>query len=481
MVFSSIVFLLYFLPIVLVLYFGLGFLGIHYKNAVLLIASLIFYAWGEPKNIVLLVLSCIVNYLSALFIDKFREKSGFKKATLIICIAYNLIMFFIFKYLNFTIETLETAMDTNLIDIKPIALPIGISFFTFQALSYVIDVYRGDVKVQKNPFLVALYVSLFPQLVAGPIVRYKTVEMEILTRKENTKDFSKGFCRFIFGLSKKIFLSNGFAVIADTIYGLTTAWHTLYEVPALLAWLGAIAYVFQLFFDFSAYSDMAIGLGRMFGFHFDENFDYPLCSKSIAEFWRRWHISLSVWFKEYLYIPLGGSRVPTMDKVLRNMFIVWLFTGIWHGANWTFIVWGLFNFAFVLLERFKIIKPEKWPTFFRSVYVMLVIIIGFVFFRSSSLIQVKEYFMNMLCLNNNAFYSDIAVMLVRENFWVFLFGIIFSISPKIWKETFPKIYSNKAVNVVASVGYVVIVPVLLAICILYLVRSGYNPFIYFNF
>ena len=394
---------------------------------------------------------------------------------------FNLIMFYIFKYLNFTVDSIEALVGKNILDVKDIALPIGISFFTFQALSYVVDVYRGEVKAQKNPLTVALYISLFPQLVAGPIVRYHSIEDQMYNRKENFSDFTTGFCRFVFGLSKKILLSNAFAIIADTVYGLTTLWHTLYQVPAMLAWLGSIAYIFQLFYDFSAYSDMAIGLGKMFGFTFEENFDYPFCSKSMGEFWRRWHISLSTWFKEYLYIPLGGSRVATKDKVFRNMFFVWLFTGIWHGANWTFIAWGLVNFVFVAMERFGVIKPEKWHTVIRSIYVMLIMNMGCVLFRSADLTQAKEYYTNMFCGNNNGFYSGIAVMMLKEYALVFILGIVFAISPQIWKKSYPAIYNNKVIKKIGSVCYVIAVPALLTICILYLVRSGYNPFIYFNF
>ena len=344
MLFSSIVFLFYFLPVVLALYYLFRF-SVPIKNMILLVASLFFYAWGEPWFVFVMLISIMGNYVLALLVDHARGKDKTARFYVGLSVVLNIGLLFVFKYLDFLIRNINQASGME-IPLTGLTLPIGISFFTFQAMSYVIDVYRGNGTVQKNPFYVALYIAFFPQLIAGPIVRYETIAEQIKNRVETLDKFSVGTCRFIAGLGKKVLLSNNFAVIADYIFN-------CYQgggCPVTLAWLGSFAYTLQLFFDFSGYSDMAIGLGLMFGFKFEENFNYPYISKSIGEFWRRWHISLGTWFKEYIYFPLGGSKVKNMDIVLRNMLVVWVFTGIWHGAEWTFLIWGLLNFAALCLN-----------------------------------------------------------------------------------------------------------------------------------
>ncbi len=482
MVFSSVVFLFYFLPAVLLLYYTVGLTCVQVRNALLLVASLLFYAWGEPKNIVLLLGSCVLNWLLALCIAVFPRG---KKPLLVLDCAVNLGVLFVFKYLNFTVDTvngLSAAMGGSaLLPAVSIALPIGISFFTFQALSYVIDVYRGDVQVQKNPFYVALYISLFPQLVAGPIVRYSTVEDQILHRSHTWLKFEAGVCRFVQGLGKKLLLSNTFAIIADNIYQLTLAGHGKIHIPVLLAWLGSFAYTLQIFFDFSGYSDMAIGLGKMFGFTFEENFNYPYISQSIGEFWRRWHISLSTWFREYVYFPLGGSRVENADLMVRNLLIVWLLTGVWHGAAWTFIFWGLYNFIFILLERlFRFEKTDRIKPVWKHVYALLVINLGWVLFRSESFYQYKEYMGNLFWLNDNGFANSYVWMFLKE-YWIFwLVGILLCFPFGKYLHTKLAKHSQ-LLHRVEAVLYPVGMSLIFMLSITYLIKGGYNPFIYFNF
>ena len=339
MVFSSMIFLWLFLPLVLFFYF---ISNNKLKNIILLIFSLIFYAWGESKYILLMLLSIFINYLFGILIDKFRKHD---KLFLVLAVITNLGLLGYFKYFNFFVNVVNKINGETLVGFRDIVLPIGISFYTFQILSYVIDLYRKEIKVQKNILNLALYVSFFPQLIAGPIVKYKDVDNEINNRKVDLKLFASGVRRFVYGLGKKVLLSNTLALVVDTIYS-----YNVSQLNTPLVWIAIIAYTFQIYFDFSGYSDMAIGLGRMFGFHFLENFNLPYISQSITEFWRRWHISLSTWFKEYLYIPLGGNRKGKIRTYL-NLFIVFFATGLWHGASFNFIAWGLYYGVFLIIEK----------------------------------------------------------------------------------------------------------------------------------
>lgn len=477
MVFSSIIFLFFFLPVVLVLYYTVCAPSVAMRNGLLLLTSLFFYAWGEPKNVLLLIGSCVLNWGIALAISRWRR---YGKLLLVLDCAANLGVLFVFKYLGFAVTNLKAVLGDSFLPQVDIALPIGISFFTFQALSYVIDVYRDTVRVQKNPFYVALYIALFPQLVAGPIVRYSTVAEEIRNRVHSWELLSEGACRFVQGLAKKLLLANTFAVVADNIYSLTEAGHQLVKIPVTLAWLGSFAYTLQIFFDFSGYSDMAIGLGKMFGFHFEENFNYPYISKSVSEFWRRWHISLSTWFREYVYFPLGGSRVENKDKMVRNLLVVWLLTGLWHGANWTFVFWGLFNFVCLLLERLFLFEKWKAHPVWKHLYTMLMVNFGWVLFRSESFYQFQEYLGNMFGLNGNGFFSGQALMFLQEYAVYWVIGILLCLPTAGWLKkklaSLPKL-SKTSFAVVYPVG----MAGLFFVCVTYLVRSGYNPFIYFNF
>ena len=460
MVFSSNVFLFLFLPVVLFLYYAVFRKRILAKNILLLLSSLFFYAWGEPLIVFLMIFSILTNYLFALFMD-----SKYRKALLIASIVFNLSFLVFFKYLNFILATFGLIMSIDPIQLN-IGLPIGISFYTFQAMSYVIDVYRKDVKIQKNPLYVGLYVALFPQLIAGPIVRYSTIEEQITCRKESFESFNTGVERFIIGLAKKMIIANNTGFLADTIYALPQE-----DLTTAFAWLGAIAYTLQIYFDFSAYSDMAIGLGKMFGFEFEENFNYPYISKSITEFWRRWHISLSTWFRDYLYIPLGGNRVSKARNIF-NLFVIWFCTGLWHGANFTFIVWGLYFFVFLLFE--KLAKPHKLLNKIGHFYTMIVVIIGWVFFRSATLGEAFSFIGKMYSFDFMSFTNSDFLWYLSSFAFVLIIGIIFSM-PVVKKIDI--FLSKRRLKFVKNIFLVV----LMLLSVSFMFRSSYNPFIYFNF
>lgn len=458
MVFSSLIFLFFFLPAVLFCYYIVPTRFIRARNMVLLLFSLFFYFYGEPKLIIMLVLSILMNYLFGL-----SMRSRYRKSLLIFCITANLTLLGVFKYLNFFIRTADGLLGLN-IQLTSIVMPIGISFYTFQALSYVIDVYRSEVPPQHDPFSLALYVSMFPQLIAGPIVRYHDVNEQLAVRSHSVAQFSDGISRFVFGLSKKVLLSNVFAQIADGIFAYQPA-----ELSTAAAWLGAIGYTLQIYFDFSGYSDMAIGLGKMFGFTFLENFNYPYISRSVTEFWRRWHISLSTWFRDYVYIPLGGNRCSPARHIC-NLLVVWTLTGFWHGANWTFMAWGLyFGILLILEKKFLSRLIERLPMILRHVYALFFIIIGWVFFRSDSMNLAMQYIGRMFSSNVpvNGFVTE---YLIR--FWPYLlFGVVLS------APVFPRLTNTRAWRVLE----IPILGILGLLCVMSLLASSYNPFIYFRF
>lgn len=473
MLFSSTIFLFYFLPIVLLLYYLFrGCMPI--KNGILLVASLFFYAWGEPWFVLIMLASIVVNYLLALLIDKYRENKKYAKIILIVTVIINIGLLFVFKYADFFIRNINQTANTN-IPLLGFALPIGISFFTFQALSYVVDVYRKDGQVQRNVFYVALYIAFFPQLIAGPIVKYSTIDAQICHRAETWDKFSVGVCRFIAGMGKKVLLSNNFAIVADHVFNTYSAG----GASVSLAWLGSIAYTMQILYDFSGYSDMAIGLGLMFGFKFDENFNYPYISQSIGEFWRRWHISLGSWFKQYVYFPLGGSRVANMDKVIRNMLVVWTLTGVWHGAEWTFLIWGLLNFAALVFERFTNFEEARIPGWLKWIYTMFIVNLGWVIFRAENLMHAGSYIKNMFGIGARGLWSSDTYMFLKEYGVFFIAGIIFAMP--IGKRFNRFIVDGKVRTNEIDLFYPVLMMGILLICVTYLVKGSYNPFIYFNF
>lgn len=473
MVFSSTVFLFGFLPLLLGLYF---LAAPKYRNYVLLVFSLVFYGWGGPAYLLLMLVVVSMDYIFAMAIDFVGDRQRIRKLCVALAVIANIGVLGYYKYTNFLIDNINHLVGTD-IKYARIVLPIGISFFTFQAMSYVIDVYRKDVKAQKNPFYVMLYVALFPQLVAGPIVRYKTVENEIVNRKIGIEDFADGLERFIIGFAKKIIIANNVGALADKIFGLTSS------VDMLLAWLGAIAYTLQIYFDFSAYSDMAIGLGRIFGFHFEENFNFPYIAKSVGDFWRRWHISLTTWFRDYIYIPLGGNR-KGQKRMYVNMFIIWLLTGIWHGAEWNFILWGLYYFVFQALEKLFLGNLlEKIPKIIRHIYALFIIIIGWVIFRcDDGLGHLLSYMKSLFSFSITSKGVEMAQVYLNKYGIYIVLGIIFSIPfYRFLKEKIGnKVVTSKMKPVFAAGGYLFLLG-LFFVSVLFLINSTYNPFIYFRF
>lgn len=474
MVFSSLVFLCVFLPVVFVLHTLIPSLKV--RNALLIIASLVFYAFGEPIFVILMLFSSAVNYLCALLIAHIKKS----KPLLIINIIFNLGMLVLFKYTPFIISTINSVFSSE-IPVPEITLPIGISFFTFQALSYVIDVYKKKVEVQKSYFNVLLYISFFPQLIAGPIVKYKDISAEIVNRSVAIDGVSEGLRRFIFGLGKKVIIANTMALVADNIFSAPEN-----EINIITAWLGALAYMFQIYYDFSGYSDMAIGLGRMFGFHFKENFLYPYGADSVQNFWRRWHISLSSWFKEYLYIPLGGNRKGKVRTAI-NRIIVFFFTGLWHGANWTFIIWGLYHGLFLLFEEY-VPKIKRMPRIIRHIYTLLVVCIGFVIFRADNISQ-GFFMISRMFAGYGSSSSAMSLAIQQLTPWfifVFVMAIILcaplkSVTIKI-RNNFEgsKKISQRTASAVQIATYVIAFAIL-GWCMLRLSGNSYNPFIYFRF
>lgn len=465
MIFSSLTFLLLFLPVLLMLYFV--FKNITVKNILLLIFSLVFYAWGEPIYVFLMLISIFVTYLSGILIDRYKDNKFISKIIFIISIILLLSSLMFFKYANFLITNINFFFNINIKE-NNLSLPVGISFYTFQALSYLIDVFCKKTKVQKNLFDLSLYICLFPQLIAGPIVRYETVANDIKHRVHSLKKIEVGAKRFIIGLSKKVVLANSMAMIADNIFVEDIHYGTF------VLWIGAIAYTLQIYYDFSGYSDMAIGLGKIFGFSFLENFNYPYISKTITEFWRRWHMSLSSWFKDYVYIPLGGSRVGKF-KNIRNILIVWLLTGLWHGASWNFIFWGLYYGILLLFEKFLFYDIlKKIPDFIKYFITLFLVVVGWVIFR------ITDYNFLFLTLKHMFIYkkSDLLNFVLKNtnliiDFYFGFFAIIFCfpITKKI------RIKDSIWLNYVKNIIYIV----LYIIDISFLISNTYNPFIYFRF
>lgn len=463
MLFPSQIFLFLFLPLVLILYYVLRPLGRRVQNSILLVASLFFYGWGEPYFLAVMVLSICINYIMGILLEAFPTK---KRAVLAATLIFNIGLLYIFKYLNFTVENINNIFNAN-IYMRYIALPIGISFFTFQSMSYVFDVYRGKKKAQRSIFKLALYVSFFPQLIAGPIVRYDSFADEIDERHESVELFSYGMKRFVMGLGKKVLLANMLALISDKAFNMPAE-----QLSTSFAWMGALCYTLMIFFDFSGYSDMAIGLGKMFGFNFDENFDYPYISRSISEFWRRWHISLGSWFRDYVYFPLGGSRVKTKSRLILNLFAVWSLTGIWHGANWTFLVWGLMYFVLIAAEKLYGERIEKVPMLFRYLVTMFFVVIGWVIFRSDTIAKALRYMYTMLVPTFSE-YADALTVVYMKEYIVYLVASVICAFPVLRYVKFKPQISR----CISSVSMLVI----FVLSVIFIVKGSYNVFIYFNF
>ena len=460
MLFSSIPFLFYFLPIVMLLYFLVPF---KLKNAVLLLASLVFYAWGEPKYVVLMVFSILLFFFCGLAIGKARTKK-WQKIWLTVSVVCSLALLGVFKYADFFIDSFNAATGLS-IPLLRLALPIGISFYTFQCLSYTIDVYRGTAAVQKNVISFGAYVSLFPQLIAGPIVRYVDVARELETRTHSWENMALGLRRFLVGLAKKI-------LIANTLGELTNLFRASGEKSVLFYWIYAIAFALHIYFDFSGYSDMAIGLGRVFGFHFIENFNYPYLSKSVAEFWRRWHMSLGSWFRDYVYIPMGGNRVSRTRWVF-NILTVWMLTGLWHGASWNFVLWGLM-FAVILLLEKLVLPVGKLPFLLQRVYVLFAVMVSFVLFNAADLGEAAADIGGLFGAGGAPMVTAESIYYLRSYAGVFLAGFLGS-TPLV------KTLAGRIPEKIAAVLEPLVLMALLLVCTGYLVDGSFNPFLYFRF
>lgn len=469
MVFSSVTFLCIFLPIVFLLHVVLP--NGRLRNAVLILASIVFYAYGEPVYVLLLLISVVLNYLFGLGVS-----GKHKKLSMVFAVVINVGLLFVFKYAGFFVTSVNGLLPKGaVLPVPKLSLPIGISFYTFQALSYVIDVYRGQTEVQKNFFRLLLYISFFPQLIAGPIVKYHDIAEEIGNRKVTVDGIYEGIIRFSIGLGKKVLIANSMAFLADTVFAMQQS-----EVGFVAAWVGAFAYVMQIYFDFSGYSDMAIGLGRMFGFHFLENFEYPYISGSIREFWRRWHISLSTWFRDYLYIPLGGNR-KGKSRTIFNKYVVFFCTGFWHGANWTFLVWGLFHGSLEMLEEKHWIPVHKGWKVFNHIYTMLMVTIGFVIFRADTIRQGLSIIKAMF-----GFGPDGSAGFVRATALLSPYVILIIIcavigSTPLMKNLVLKLKDKKHGAAALEYGAMLFSIILLGLCLMALASESYNPFIYFRF
>jgi len=477
MVFSDLFFVFVFLTACFISYFSVK--SVKAKNAVLIVFSLLFYAWGEPIYVGLLIVSTLVNYFSGLLIEKFRDTKK-AKATITVALIFNIGLLLVFKYTGFFVENINALLGSS-ISVPDIRLPIGISFFTFQIMSYIIDCYWGKVEVQRSYPRLLLYISLFPQLVAGPIVRYSTIEEEISDRKSTAQDISEGLTRFIVGLAKKVIFANGLYAVVDQLLGtyggdVNYLGATLAQKSFVATFMGVVCFALYVYYDFSGYSDMAIGIGRIFGFHFDENFKHPFASKNIAEFWQRWHISLGSFFRDYLlYVPLFGKR-----RKYFSLFLVWFCTGFWHGASWNFIIWGLYFGSFILIEQLIGKKRmKKIPIGLTNVYALLVIIIGFGIFYFENLKDLGTFFKNLVFANGNAFINTVDKATIYGSIYLIIAAAVLSmpILPIIKK----KLALHPKAQCVAAYLTTASSVALLVICTLLLAENASNPFLYFRF
>ncbi len=472
MVFSSLLFLFRYLPLVLLLYF---ILPRRMRNLLLFVVSLIFYAWGEPVYVVIMLFSTVVDYTHGLLVARFKANGKMRAARIVVAssMIINLSVLGFFKYTDFFLTNINALLGTE-IPLLNLALPIGISFYTFQTMSYTVDVYRGDAHPQKNIIDFGAYVALFPQLIAGPIVQYKTVAEQLNFRRENFDDFSYGITRFMTGLGKKVLLANNAGIIWDTVLA-----SDISTMPVLTAWIGILAYSFQIYFDFSGYSDMAIGLGRMLGFKFLENFNYPYMSKSITEFWRRWHISLGSWFRDYVYIPLGGNR-NGFAKQIRNISIVWLLTGFWHGANWNFILWGVYFGILLIIEKLFLLNLlKKLPSFVSRIYTLFLVVISWAIFAIEDMSKLTAFLGAMFGAGGALFDGTSLYMLLTNGIMLAILAVASTPLPKMLAEkTLTKLGEEKSGALILKNA---VFAGILILSTAYLVDASYNPFLYFRF
>lgn len=465
MVFSSLLFMFKYLPVVLVVYY---IAPVKWRNVWLFVVNLVFYAWGEPVYILLMMMSICINYFAGLLIERYRDERPRAKRVVICSIVINLALLGFFKYYDLFAETLSLIPGIS-IPVLGLSLPIGISFYTFQTMSYPIDLYRGDAEVQRNFISFGTFVALFPQLIAGPIVRYKDIAAQLGFRAGNIEQFSSGVRRFIVGLGKKVLLANNIGMLWDAYSAQAVS-----ELTVIGSWLGIIAFSLQIYFDFSGYSDMAIGLGRMLGFEFLENFNYPYISKSVTEFWRRWHISLGTWFRDYVYIPLGGNRKGLVRQFL-NIFVVWALTGFWHGANWTFLCWGIYYAIFLMLEKAFLLKGlDRAPSFVGHLYAVIVAVCGWVMFDLDSMSHAGAYYKSMFGFASGGIVSATDLFYFR-NYAVIIVIAVIACTP-----LGKKLYERIPVKIQSAAAPVLILTVLI-LSTAYLVDATYNPFLYFRF
>ncbi len=470
MVFSSIFFIFTFLPITLICYY---LSPIFLRNSIFLISSLIFYAWGEPVYIFLMIFSIFINYLLGICLNYLNIKQHYKTRLFIFisAIILNISLLVFFKYYDFFVTNINLIFKLS-IPYKHLALPIGVSFYTFQILSYIIDVYKENVDVQENLISFALYVTMFPQLVAGPIVRYSDIDAQLSNRSYSLSKFGEGVARFIQGLGKKVLLANNIGLLWDTVIA-----SNISQASVLTIWLGILAFTFQIYFDFSGYSDMAIGLGKMFGFDFIENFRHPYDSNSITDFWRRWHISLGTWFREYIYIPLGGNRCSII-KQIRNIFIVWMLTGLWHGASWNFVIWGLYYGIILFIEKLFLKNfIDNLPKLFSRLYCMLIVIIGWVFFAIDDIALAQNYLFSMFGKGNNPLWDSAGI------YYLTSYAVFFIIMIMLSSQNISKLFVKpdvKSGTLKKQFGIVLHLAILV-LSTAYLITETYNPFLYFRF
>ena len=468
MVFSTPIFLFYFLALTLLVYY---LVPRKLRNGVLLLSSLFFYYWGEQLYVSIMFLSTAIDYVHGLLVERCKARGNDRGARMAVAssIVFNLALLLFFKYWDFLAASLQ-AVGLNFMPVLNIHLPIGISFYTFQTMSYTIDVYRDDAKVQRSLVNFGTFVTLFPQLIAGPIIKYKDLGDQIDHRTHSPEQFASGVQIFVVGLAKKVLLANNIGKLWDTILALPAR-----ELTTAGAWLGVAAFAFQLYFDFSGYSDMAVGLGRMLGFEFMRNFNYPYIAKSVTEFWRRWHISLSTWFRDYVYFPLGGSRVDSRAKHIRNLFVVWLLTGIWHGANWTLLAWGLFYFVLLVLEKYGHLG-RGWPVWAKWLFTFLMVNFAWVLFRADSLAAAGQYLQAMFGLGAGG-WDDLTALYLRENWTVLAASVLFAgpLAPRL------RNWAAKKDSPLLDAGYAVLAAAVFLVSAAFLIKGTYNPFIYFNF
>lgn len=467
MVFSSLTFLFYFFPISLIVYY---LTPKKFKNTVLFLSGIVFYMWGEPIYVVVMLSSTLFDYVAGRIMNKYDHSEKIRKAVLLCSIIVNIGLLSYFKYTNFLVSNINDLVNST-IPIREVILPIGISFYTFQSMSYTIDLYKRKIPVQKNFINFGAYVGMYPQLVAGPIVLYDDVRKELEDRKVGIDDFSDGIVIFIRGLAKKVLIANNIAVLWNTIKAMP-----IESLNVTMAWMGILAFTFQIFFDFSGYSEMAIGLGRMMGFKFPQNFDYPYISRSISEFWRRWHMTLGFWFREYVYIPLGGNR-KGLPRTIVNLLIVWGLTGLWHGASWNFVLWGAYFGILIILERLflgNILKKLSW---FSTLYTFVMVVIGWVMFEFESISDIVSYLSAMFGLNGQGFVDNQSIYYLKSYILVFIICIILSTTVI---KNISKWFTEKA-KLISTVVFPVVSICLFILSIAYLVDATFNPFLYFRF